>query len=162
MDQDEYGQKFQDHLLEQYKLYVEMADRISQRRDQSNRFYSALLTGLLAVISVVAKLSDWQTSGNLLSVVLISVGLAGLAVCAIWFINIRSYKQLNSGKFRIIHEVEEQLPFPLYKKEWDYLRPPAGKKKYFQLTRIEQFIPIALAIPYLFLIIYAIVYWKCV
>ena len=161
MDQDKYGQKFQDHLLEQYKLYVEMADRISQRRDQSNRFYSALLTGLLVVISVVAKLFDWQTSGNLLSVILISVGLAGLAVCTIWFINIRSYKQLNSGKFRIIHEVEEQLPFPLYKKEWDYLRPSAGKKKYFQLTRIEQFIPIALASPYLFLIIYAIVYWKC-
>ena len=161
MDQDEYGQRFQDHLLEEYKLYVEMADRISQRRDQSNRFYSALLTGLLAVISVVAKLSDWQTSGNILSVVLISVGLAGLAICAIWFVNIRSYKRLNSGKFRIIHEVEEQLPFPLYKKEWDYLRPPTGKKKYFQLTRIEQFIPIAMAIPYIFLMVYAIVYWKC-
>jgi len=161
MDQEEYGSNYQTHILEQYKLYVEMADRISQRRDQSNRFYSALLTGLLAVISVVARLSDWQASGDLLSAVLISVGLAGLAVCAIWFINIRSYKQLNSGKFRIIHEVEEQLPFPLYKKEWDCLRPLAGKKKYFQLTRIEQFIPIALAIPYLFLIIYAIVYWKC-
>ena len=161
MDQEEYGSNYQTHMLEQYKLYVEMADRISQRRDQSNRFYSALLTGLLAVISVVARLSDWQASGALLSVVLISVGLAGLAVCAIWFTSIRSYKQLNSGKFRIIHEVEEQLPFPLYKKEWDYLRPSAGKKKYFQLTRIEQFIPIALAIPYLFFIIYAIVYWKC-
>ena len=161
MGQDEYGQKFQDHLLEQYKLYVEMTDRISQRRDQSNRFYSALLTGLLAVISVVVKLSDWQTSGNLLSVVMIAVGLVGLAVCAIWFSNIRSYKQLNSGKFRIIHMIEEHLPFDPYTKEWDYLRPPAGIKRYFQLTRTEQFVPVALAVPYLFLIIYAAIYWKC-
>jgi len=60
MGQEEYGSNYQAHILEQYKLYVEMTDRISQRRDQSNRFYSALLTGLLAVISVVARLSDWQ------------------------------------------------------------------------------------------------------
>lgn len=161
MEKDEYGPNYQVHLLEQYKLYVEMTDRISQRRDQSNRFYSAILTGLLAVISVVAKLSDWQASDNLLSVVLIAVALAGLVVCSIWFINIRSYKQLNSGKFKVVHDIEDQLPFPCYKKEWEYLRPQTGSKKYFQLTRIEQFIPIALSIPYLFLMIYAILNWKC-
>lgn len=160
MDQEEYGSNYQAHILEQYKLYVEMTDRISQRRDQSNRFYIALLTGLLAVISVVARLSDWQASGNLLPVVLISVSVAALAVCAIWFINIRSYKQLNSGKFKIVHMMEEQLPFAPYKKEWDYLRPPTGVKKYFQLTRIEQLVPMALSIPYLFLMIYAIISLK--
>ena len=32
MDIDDYGPKFRDHLLEQYKIYTEMADRISQRR----------------------------------------------------------------------------------------------------------------------------------
>jgi hypothetical protein len=28
----EYGEHYQDHLLEQYKLYVQMADKISERR----------------------------------------------------------------------------------------------------------------------------------
>ena len=39
---EKYGDKFQDHLIEQYKLYVEMADRVSARRAQTNRFYISL------------------------------------------------------------------------------------------------------------------------
>lgn len=34
----------QDLLIEQYKLYVEMADRISARRAETNKFYISLLT----------------------------------------------------------------------------------------------------------------------
>ena len=29
---EQYGANYDSHLLEQYKLYLEMADRISQRR----------------------------------------------------------------------------------------------------------------------------------
>jgi len=29
---EEYGPEYRAHLMEQYKLYVEMADRVSQRR----------------------------------------------------------------------------------------------------------------------------------
>ena len=34
-----YGSKYQDHLLEQYKTYVEMAEAASQRKEQVNRYY---------------------------------------------------------------------------------------------------------------------------
>ncbi|MCK4735084.1 MAG: hypothetical protein KAT65_21710, partial [Methanophagales archaeon] len=60
----EYGEAFKQHLLEQYKLYVEMADRISTRRAQTNRFYISLLSGLLALLSIVVGrniFSDFQT-----------------------------------------------------------------------------------------------------
>lgn len=33
-----YGEKFHEHLLEQYKIYVEMMDRVSARRLQNNTF----------------------------------------------------------------------------------------------------------------------------
>ena len=159
MNQEDYGERYQDHFMDQYKLYVEMADRVSQRRDQSNRFHSALLTGLLAVISVVANLTNWQTSDHLPAVIFLTVALVGLVICAIWFINVRSYRQLNSSKFKIIHELEEQLPFPCYRKEWDILRPEAGKKRYLQITRIEQFVPFVLSIPYLVLMGYSLFMW---
>lgn len=159
MKQDDYGEKYQDHLMDQYKLYVEMADRVSQRRDHSNRFYSALLTGLLAVILVVAKLTGWETSVHFPAVVLLAVALVGLAICTIWFINVRSYRQLNSAKFKIVHEIEEQLPFPCYRKEWNILRPETGKKRYLQITRIEQFVPLVLSIPYLVLVGYSLFIW---
>ena len=43
MKPEEYGDKYSDHLLEQYKLYVEMTDRVSQRRERSNQFFITLL-----------------------------------------------------------------------------------------------------------------------
>jgi hypothetical protein len=115
MKKEEYGEKFHEHLLEQYKLYVEMADRISNRRGQTNRFYISLLSGLLALLSIVVGshiFSDFQ------SVVFIVVAILGLALCILWNINIRSHRQLNSGKFKVIHEMEQHLPFPCYDKEW--------------------------------------------
>lgn len=153
MKQEEYGEKYQDHLLDQYKLYVEMADRSSQRRDQSNRFYSALLTGLVAVLLVVV---DRDIFAEAQGVVFLAAALVGLAVCIVWFINIRSYKQLNSGKFKVVQEMELQLPFPCYHREWEILRPDKGPKKYLQLTRIEQFVPLVLAITYLLLLGYSL------
>ena len=63
MKKEEYGEKFHEHLLEQYKLYVEMADRVGTRRAQTNRFYISLLSGLLAVLSIVVGrniFSDFQ------------------------------------------------------------------------------------------------------
>jgi hypothetical protein len=36
----EYGERYQDHLLEQYKLYVQMADKISARANPRTPFSS--------------------------------------------------------------------------------------------------------------------------
>ena len=51
MTKQEYGEKYDEHLLEQYKLYVEMTDQVSTRRAHTNRFYVSLLSGLLALFS---------------------------------------------------------------------------------------------------------------
>ena len=55
MKPEEYGEDYRAHLLEQYKLYVEMADRVSQRRDQSNRFYVTIVSALAAIVVVIAR-----------------------------------------------------------------------------------------------------------
>lgn len=156
MKKEEYGEKFKEHLLEQYKLYVEMADRISSRRAQTNRFYISLLSGLFALLSIVIGsniLGEFQT------IIFISVAILGFALCVLWDINIRSYRQLNSGKFKIIHEMEQYLPFPCYDKEWEILGKGKEAKTYLQLTRVEQYVPIILAIPYILLLIYSLWVW---
>jgi len=153
MKKEEYGEKFHEHLLEQYKLYVEMADRVGTRRAQTNRFYISLLSGLLAVLSIVVGrniFSDFQ------AIVFAVVALLGLALCILWNINIRSYRNLNSGKFKIIHYMEQSLPFPCYDKEWEILKEEKEGKTYLQLTRVEQYVPIILAIPYILLLIYSL------
>ncbi len=157
MKKEEYGENFHEQLLEQYKLYVEMADRISNRRAQTNRFYISLLSGLLAVLSIVVGrnvFSDFQT------IVFMAVAILGLALCVLWDVNIRSYRQLNSGKFKVIHEMEQYLPFPCYDKEWEILGKGKEAKTYLQLTRVEQYVPTTLAIPYILLLIYSL--WACI
>ena len=150
---EKYGDKFQDHLIEQYKLYVEMADRVSARRAQTNRFYISLLSVLLALLSIVVTR---EVFNGILSVIFVAVGILGIALCFLWYVNIRAYRQLNSGKFKVIHEMEQRLPFPAYEREWEILGKGKESKKYLKLTRIEQCVPFALAIPYLLLLVYSL------
>ncbi|RLI03069.1 hypothetical protein DRO38_03190 [Candidatus Bathyarchaeota archaeon] len=153
---EKYGDKFQDHLIEQYKLYVEMADRVSARRAQTNRFYISLLSVLLALLSIVVTR---EVFNGILSVIFVAVGILGIALCFLWYVNIRAYRQLNSGKFKVIHEMEQRLPFPAYEREWEILGKGKESKKYLKLTRIEQCVPFALAIPYLLLLAYSLYMW---
>ena len=145
MKSEDYGEDYQSHLLEQYKLYVEMADRVSQRRDQSNRFYVTIVSALAAIVVIIARLgvSEGRTEVILSSNgAFLAAGLFGLALSAVWFFNIRSYRALNNAKFKIIHRMEKRLPIAAYKEEWKIARPPKKNRPYFQLTRVEQFVPV--------------------
>lgn len=156
MKKEDYGSKFHELLLEQYKLYVEMADRISTRRAQTNRFYISLLSGLLALLSIVVTREGFS---GILSVIFMAIAILGIALCFLWYVNIRSYRQLNSGKFKVVHEMEQHLPIPAYEREWEILGKGKESKKYLQLTRVEQFVPFILSIPYLLLLVYSLYMW---
>ncbi len=154
MKPDEYGENFQAHLLEQYKLYVEMTDRVSSRRVQITRFYTSILSGILALLSITSNKELFKESQ---SFVLPTVAIIGLCLCVAWTANINSYKQLNSLKFQVIHGMEAYLPFPCYDREWKILKEDNNRKRYFRLTAIERYIPMILAIPYFGLLVYSLV-----
>lgn len=48
---DEYGPSYRDHSLEIYKSYLEMTDRISERRQKTNAFFLAVNTALIALLA---------------------------------------------------------------------------------------------------------------
>jgi hypothetical protein len=157
MDKQNYGDKFQDHLLEQYKLYVEMIDRTSTRRNQMNGFYTSLLSGLLALIAIVTNkdIATFQnTSFQVVS--FLAVSILGISLCVVWFLNIQSYKQLNSSKFKVINELEQCLPFACYNKEWEFLKKDKRYKGYLTQTNVERIVPFILAIPYIGLLLYSL------
>lgn len=153
MNKEEYGERFPEHILEQYKLYVEMADRVSSRRAQTNRFYISLLSILLALLSIVAGVGAFT---EFLNMTMLAIASLGIVLCALWWVNIRSYRQLNSGKFQVIHEMEKQLPIAAYDKEWEILGRGKQVGRYLKLTQVEQWIPLVLAIPYLLLLVYSV------
>lgn len=117
MKPEEHGEQYRDHLLEQYKLYVEMADRVSQRRDQANRFYVTFVSAIAGLLMVLARFGTLVN--DIWPVVFLISGLLGMVLSFIWFLNIKSYRTLNTAKFQVINDLERQLPYPGYAKEWD-------------------------------------------
>lgn len=142
-------------LLEQYKLYVEMADRVSSRRVEANKLYSTLMTGLLAFVPFALAESERH---QLSSLILGMLGIFGLTLSVVWMININSYKQLNSLKFAVIHEMEAQLVFAPYDREWQLLRDKASGRQYLRLSKVERYVPALLSIPYIVLVVLSLSY----
>lgn len=137
-------------LIEQYTAYVNTTLDVSNRRMRNNRFYVLLLSGTLAVISVLADTQIIQEVGLLLA------GVLGSALCALWYLSIVSYKQLNSGKYEVIAEMEEELPFNPFDREWEILERGENWRTYITHTRVERKIPFVLGIPYLIIATYAL------
>ncbi len=151
---EHYGGEFQSHILEQYKLYVEMADRVSARRVQLTTLYTSILSGLLALLSITGNKDLFHGPQ---SIVLLVISILGLSLCLVWTVNINSYKQLNFLKFKVIHEMEAHLAFPCYDREWKILKEDKTKQNYLRLTAVEKYIPTILAFPYFCLLIYSVV-----
>ena len=146
----------QDQLIEQYKLYVEMADRVSQRRVKLNQFYTTVLLGLLIAIAFKFNNGIYGSIASDQVPIFLVLSLLGNILCIVWQVNIHSYRQLNAKKFEVIHEIEKSLPFAAYDREWELLGKGKDAKLYFQLTRVEKFVPLILLGPYLILTIYGI------
>ncbi|WP_306317460.1 MULTISPECIES: hypothetical protein [unclassified Streptomyces] len=131
---------YQSAIFEQYKLCVEMADRVSARRNQANTFFLTLHSGLAAFLSA------WLTKGPQSaprSAWVLSAGLIVLiTLCAAWWFTVRSYRQLNQGKFAVIGALEERLPAgAFWKAEWQALRQGTDWRVYLPLNHVERWVP---------------------
>ena len=85
-----------------------------------------------------------------MNIVLVVSGVLGAVLSASWYIVIRSYRQLNSGKFLALHEIEKDLPYSFFKREWDLLGEGKDRRRYWRLTIVETFLPIAFFLLFLF------------
>jgi len=144
-----YGPEYRTHLLEQYKLMVQTAERVSTTRTAANNYLltvNAFLVTLYGLASTFGNDPVW----------FIVVPIAGILVCITWMVLIRSYRKLNTAKFRVIHELEEQLPAALFDREWDLADRGEGKA-YRPFTHIEPYIPLVFGALYLVLVVSAVI-----
>lgn len=139
-DAAQYGEHFQEHLLEIYKLYVASAQEVSERRTSANNFLLAVNASLVTLYGVLS--SGW--GGGAWHVV---VPLAGILVCVAWYVLIQNYRNLNTAKFHIIHEIERHLPAAPFDHEWTIAERGRGRA-YTPLSHIERWIPLIFAVLY--------------
>ena len=144
--------------FDMYKLAVEMADRVSARRGQANQFYLAIETLLLGVPASITLLLSASAPTGLDPWVRLVLGICGLAVSAAWWMQLRSYRDLNAAKFKVINKIEadhfEVRPFT---DEWAHLRQDETIKRwrgrYAELGTVERVMPVFFAILHLALIV---------
>lgn len=140
----EYGENYKEHLFEQYKLYIESVEKTSDRRQHANNYFITINTALISLIGLSFQIKIFEN----LALVKLSLALVGIIICVIFWHLIRAYKQLNAGKFEVIHEIEQHLPLALYKHEWKVLGEGKDNKKYYPFSHIELIIPRVFGIVY--------------
>ena len=132
-------------LLNQWQTCVDMANSVSQRRDNMNNIFITLNLAIMAAVSIT-----WDIKS-------LFILIAGITICILWILNIRNYKLLNTAKFNVINSIEEKLPSATFKDEWQFLK---NSKKYMDSTTLERILPITFIILYIATVI-AIIVIKC-
>lgn len=138
-----HNEKWYSHLLDQYKIYVEMADRISSRRATANSYFLSVNSAILAFVGYLSS----KETGDYLWL----LAIAGITLTILWESLITSYRNLNTAKFLVIHKIEKRLPISPYDAEWDAMGRGKNPKLYRPISHIEQ------GVPYVFMVLHAIV-----
>jgi hypothetical protein len=145
VDEKEYGVNFKQHLFEQYKIYIESIEEISNRRQHANNYF---VTINAALISLIGLLCQFKIIENIFWMKLL-IAVVGMMICVIFWFLVHSYKQLNAGKFKVLHEIENLLPLALYQYEWEILGKGENNKIYYPFSHIELFLPWVFGILYI-------------
>lgn len=152
VSETDYGNCYREHLLTQYLKYLDMADKISDRRSAANTFFLTVNTALISSIGI-ANLVSQMRSPFFFAI----VGFAAILLCYFWYRLIRSYKDLNTAKFRVIHELEKHVPIRLFEAEWESVGRGKNKKLYLPFTHIEMYVPWIFILLYSSLILYVVI-----
>lgn len=137
-------------VLELYKTAVEMADRVSARRGVANAFFLSVQTAFIAAVGLAGvgrPPGRWWTA--------LALALAGISLSAAWWLQLRSYRELNRAKFTVINTIEASLPAQVFTDEWAILTAGSAghsRSRYRELGFSERLIPWIFALLHLVLL----------
>lgn len=141
-------EKDKQRYFEQYKMLADSAEKVSDKRMAANNYFLAINTVLVSLAGFVIGSKAPTLDIRFIKI----VGWLGLTISVLWFLIVLSYKQLNSGKFALIHKLEENLPIKLFADEWAKLGKGKDIQKYIPMSHIELLVPVAFFTFYIFLI----------
>lgn len=136
-------------IFEQYKLYAEQKEKFVDRSFQTNKFYILLVLVLvLAMLLTKSMTFDFGISSLLL------FSAAGIATCAMWWINMDSYNFLIKVKLHnVIEEIEKNLPAQPYTKEFAAIKDLKKNKRMFLFADIQKIFAIFALLTFLILFV---------
>jgi nitrate/nitrite transporter NarK len=120
-----------------------MADRISARRALASSFFLTAQSALVALVATTSK-KHW------------AFAVPGLVLAVTWWLLLRSYRHLNTEKFKVIQKMEKRLPASPFQDEWDALKHQAGKQvhqRYVELGLLERVVPFVFALIFIVILV---------
>lgn len=146
----EYNQQLiDDNYIEQYRISLESIEKVSEKRQNANSYFLTINTGICIAFSYLFS-KDYPEQFKALNWI---IPIAGILLSYFWLKLVKSYRQLNTAKFEVLHKIEKKLPIFLYTSEWKVLGEGKNKDKYTPLTSLEKLIPICFIIIYIATII---------
>lgn len=135
---------FNQMLIAQYKIYIEMYDRHSARRSLANTFFLTLHALIIGALGISLHNHTSYAQVGLLAFPLIGL----LVLCYAWWRLVQYYRRVMTAKELVIQELERRLPsnasFQAERTAMSVDRP------YNSLRRMEITLPFIFAALYLF------------
>lgn len=125
-------------LLELYRIMVESSEQLIQRRQITNGFFITVIGAIIAASGFLVK---EEVLGETSILFLTFPLLIGLLMCRSWKNLIDNYGKLNTGKFKVIHKIEQSFDAKIFAAEWVALGKGLRKQKYRSFTSTEQNVP---------------------
>jgi uncharacterized membrane protein len=167
--------KKQDIAFEEFQLYYESTEKVTDRRIATNRWNYSICT---AIAGVEGVLVSWALANpNFLVIAVVSaVVLAVMAIlyCSLWIAQIQDFKMLNNAKFDVLNEMaplmrfsnsanDSRCSYSPFAKEWERLKQRKAVQEMYSInivalnsSNIEYLIPVAFRILFLLIIIVVI------
>lgn len=123
---------YEDHLFEQYKIIVNSSQQITDYRQKANVFFITVHAAIFGLLGTLLK--------SEIVLWFLALPSVGILLCILWRAILKSYKELNSGKFKVIHEIEKKLPLRLFDYEWEVLGRGKNSHIYTPTTTKELYI----------------------
>ena len=141
-----------DHLLEQYKAYLEDIGRIGERYESSKNFYITVISALFTFLALAGKEGGIFTLDKPF---LWLVAGFGVGLCTIWIAHTHSVTVLFRFKFRILAEIEQEAKLhPAIAHESLWLFKPCSRPEGLQDLKYIPVTPINIRVAVLFIILF--------
>jgi hypothetical protein len=129
-----------DHLnFELYNMYVQTAEKVSDRRGALNAWMISLANAIVALGAVLTKAAG-AAPLSFLGAVLVSV--SGILTCILWMALLTSYSKLNKAKFHTVSKMELRMEFRPFQEEREYYK----QAQRIGFSKIEGIVPMMFAI----------------
>ncbi len=144
------------HKIEIYKTFVDTAERNVERRMRINQFYFSIVAALFIAYAYMAEgklrgaaeaIGDWSGRSShgtgaieraMVTMPLWILPLFLLIISMSWFSALLSYRALSTAKYRVIGDIEKELPAQPFRQEWGYYK----NIRKIETTHLELAVPL--------------------